>query len=274
MTANGWADNEVRMQDVIRQSVSDQSHLVIYLDKFTLQGEKEDIQHPVLVMPLMGPCLDRYTVKKLPMNSRMSAAKQLLETLNNLHKAGIVHRDLNERNCMTAEFTLFGRPSKMIIPEHNVWRKGELVTPMKVPESHWTDRIYLGDFGLSKKLTNAETPKGYPPKEFCSPERLHGFAPTAAYDIRSYMVQGGAVGGTVQTLGPLPEEWKGTYSHSGGDYTLYDESQKPNKEFTLEAQIARLSPHSDPVERGLKRPSASELWEDPSFRAIMERYGC
>ncbi|KAL4958663.1 uncharacterized protein BDV14DRAFT_31854 [Aspergillus stella-maris] len=98
MTANGWADNQVRMQDIIRQFVTDQSHLVIYLDKFTLQCEKNYFQHLIIVMLLLGPCLGWYTVKKLPMNSRMSAAKQLLETLNNLHNAGIVHRELNERN--------------------------------------------------------------------------------------------------------------------------------------------------------------------------------
>ncbi|KAL4938793.1 hypothetical protein BDV06DRAFT_231529 [Aspergillus oleicola] len=297
LTSNGWAENELRMQDIIRESVFDKAHLVTYVDRFILPGEKGNLQHHILVLPLMGPCLDWYTIKKLPMTSRMSAARQLLETLDNLHRAGIVHRDVNERNCMwglrpfhslnrTAKYQVLGRPIKMLIPEHNVWKKGELVTPM------------------TKRITDPETPRGYPPKEFCSPERLHGFDPSPSCDMWSYMVvfsvlwmgfrpfapfpQGGAVGGIVQCLGPLPEEWKGSYTQSNGDDSSYDQSQEPNPKFTLEAQIARLSPDSDPVEkrhvldimskvfqyRPEKRPTASELLRDASFRAIMDTYNC
>ncbi|KAL4958664.1 uncharacterized protein BDV14DRAFT_186266 [Aspergillus stella-maris] len=119
---------------------------------------------------------------------------------------------------------------------------------------------------------------------------LHGCLSVLWMGFRAFapFQQGGAVGGIVQTLGPLSEERKGFYTHPGGDDTLYDQSQKPNPGFTFEAQIARLIPHSDPVEQGLvldimkkvftyypeKRPSASELLKDPFFRAIMERYGC
>ena len=45
-----------------------------------------------MVFPLMGPCLDRYTVTNLAISTRMSAAKQLLKALEALHNAGIVHR--------------------------------------------------------------------------------------------------------------------------------------------------------------------------------------
>lgn len=40
----------------------------------------------------MGPCVHPVELEKVPMASRMSAARQLLEGLENLHKAGIVHR--------------------------------------------------------------------------------------------------------------------------------------------------------------------------------------
>ena len=40
----------------------------------------------------MGPFIDPLTLEKIPMATRMSAARQLLESIANLHQAGIIHR--------------------------------------------------------------------------------------------------------------------------------------------------------------------------------------
>lgn len=91
-SAQEWGENETRMQNEILQNVQDTSHLVTYLATFLLPGNKCQCQHRVLVLPLMGPCLDPVIRRKLSKVTRLSAAKQLLEALENLHKAGIVHR--------------------------------------------------------------------------------------------------------------------------------------------------------------------------------------
>lgn len=88
MSLGDWGENEYRMQNEILQNVQDTSHLVMYLGTFLIPGN----EHRVLVFPLMGPCISPIELKKIPMASRMSAARQLLETLEHLHQAGIVHR--------------------------------------------------------------------------------------------------------------------------------------------------------------------------------------
>lgn len=83
------------MHEKIIQDVQDTSHLVTLLDTFLLPRPAGDNrQHRVLVFPFMGPCLCSLVLKKMsiPMATRMYAARQLLEALENLHKAGIVHR--------------------------------------------------------------------------------------------------------------------------------------------------------------------------------------
>ncbi|KAJ5741037.1 protein kinase domain protein [Penicillium malachiteum] len=71
------------------------------------------------------------------MASRMYAAQQLLRALESLHKAGIVHRDLNENNCMwglpslrglnrTAKYQKLGRPLRQTIPFPESWKLGEM----------------------------------------------------------------------------------------------------------------------------------------------------
>ncbi|KOS43244.1 hypothetical protein ACN38_g5868 [Penicillium nordicum] len=169
----------------------------------------------------------------MSMTTRMSAARQLLEALENLHEAGIVHRDLNERNCMwgiepldhlprSAKYEALGRPLKQMIPVDNLWKQGELVGPVKIPPSLHTKKFHLGDFGLVKKVSDPVTPRGYPPLQYCSPDRLHRKDPSPACDIWSYMIlfselylghvpfspvfNGGIIGGFVMSLGPLPEE--------------------------------------------------------------------
>ena len=270
------------------------------------------------------------------MASRMSAARQLLETVASLHKAGIIHRgkselpyfvflytkknaiDLNARNCMwgmspidglsrSTKYELLGRPLKQTIPFVDLWKKGELVSPIKVPKGLLRlEEFYLCDFGLAKKIGDLTTERGYPPMHYCSADRLHRQEPSFSCDMWSYMtifsmlyltfppfptfLEGGVVSGMVECLGPLPEQWKGLYTHPGGLDSWYDQSQSPglDNDRDLAAKIAYFRPDTDLVERQHvqsimskvfvyhpeKRPTAIELLRDPSFRAIMDRYGC
>lgn len=181
---------------------------------------------------------------------------------------------------------------------------GELVRPIEVPESLRREEFYLGDFGIAMKLGDSTVQRGYPPMEFCSPDRLHRKHPSFACDMWSYMVifsrlylgfppfptylKGGIISGIVRSLGPLPEEWKGLYTHPGGLDSWYDQNEGPDPNNDLTSTIAYFRPDADPVEREHvhsimsrvftycpeKRLTATQLLQDSSFRAIMERYGC
>ncbi|KAJ5434749.1 kinase domain-containing protein [Penicillium cf. griseofulvum] len=292
MSLGDWGENEYHMQDEILKNVEDTSRLVTYLGTFLLPGDK----HRVLVFPVMDPCIYPIELEKIPMASRMSAARQLLEALGGLHNAGIVHRG------KSAKYEALGRPLKQIIPFVELWRKGELVSPVNVPENLRTEEFFLGDFGLAKKLSDSAAQRGYPPSQYCSPERLHGKDPSFACDMWSYMVvfsviylgfvpfptwlKGGVISAFVRCLGPLPEEWKGL-SMDGLD-SWYDQSTTPDPNHDLASTIAYFHPDGDPIERKHvasimckvfqycpeKRPTATQLLQDPSFRAIMEKYGC
>lgn len=330
MALGKWGDNEIRIQDEIIKSVQDTSRLVIYTATFLLPRD-DDTYHRVLVFPLKGPSICTLTLQKTPAAARMGAARQLLETLANLHDAGIIHRgksilpsfdfldpksgiDLNARNCMwgmpstdglsrSAKYELLGRPLKQTIPFVDLWKRGELVSPVKVPQEQCTDEFYLGDFGLAMKVGDSITQGGYPPMHYCSPDRLHRQEPSFACDMWSYMavftmlyltfppfhtwIKGGIVSSMVRCLGPLPEQWKGLYVYDDGLDSWYDQSQSPDPKNGLAAKIAHFRPDADPVERQHvesimskvftfhpeKRPTARELLRDPDFKAIMERYG-
>lgn len=90
LCSGNLGDNEVRMQDEILRNVQDTSHLVIYLATFMLSGTES--RHRVIVFPLLGSYLCPPILTNMSMTARMSAAQQLLGALENLHKAGIVHR--------------------------------------------------------------------------------------------------------------------------------------------------------------------------------------
>lgn len=90
MSIGAWADTEARAQEMVVRNVQDTSHLLTCLETFQVPGHEG--WYMVLVFPLMGPCLSTYMLKNVPMTARMSAARQLLEALENLHRAGIVHR--------------------------------------------------------------------------------------------------------------------------------------------------------------------------------------
>lgn len=100
MKTGSWGENEIRMQTQVLKDVQDDARLVTCLTTFFLSGPHG--QHQVLVFPLVGPSIQSFVLMdRIPMKSRMSAARQLLEVLESLHDAGIVHR---------GEFGLHGCP--------------------------------------------------------------------------------------------------------------------------------------------------------------------
>lgn len=201
-----------------------------------------------------------------------------------------------------AKYKILGRPLKQVIP-FKLWKQGELVKPLTIPENLYTDTLYLGDFGLAMKAGARVTPPGRPPLDYCSPERLHNQGPSTACDMWSYMCifaelyigyalfsnfsTGGVLGGMVDCLGPLPKRWKNhcTAFEPTPD-SWYDQATKPTPMFTLEGKLMRQHPNIDPVEkkhvlsiltRGFsyspeKRLTATQLLQDPSFKAIMAKY--
>lgn len=82
-------DFEISMQEEIIRTVRDTSHLLIYQSSFSLPGHH--CKHQVLVFPVRGPNLGT-CLRERSVASRMSAARQLLQALECLHEAGIVHR--------------------------------------------------------------------------------------------------------------------------------------------------------------------------------------
>lgn len=93
MALGKWADNETRIHDEMLKAVDllDTSHLVAYSATFLLPRD-DNRYHRVLVFPMKGPSIDTLSLQKTAMASRMSAARQLLETVASLHDAGIIHR--------------------------------------------------------------------------------------------------------------------------------------------------------------------------------------
>ncbi|KAE8377014.1 hypothetical protein BDV26DRAFT_305166 [Aspergillus bertholletiae] len=150
-------------------------------------------------------------------------------------------------------------------------RPGELVRPIQVPENLRIEYFYLSD-PVAKP--------GYPPMRFCSPERLHGKDPSFAC--------GGVLTTITGVLGPLPEPRKGSYIFADGCDSWYDHNQTFNTKKTLALELARYRPDVDPAEQDLvlsimqkvfvyspeKRLTATQLLVDPSFKALMARYGC
>jgi len=86
-------EDEYKMQTEILRTVQDTSNLLTCLETFLLPGHHHN--HRVLVFPMRGPsihyCLELWQ-RSLSMATRMSAARQLLKALEQLHNAGIVHQ--------------------------------------------------------------------------------------------------------------------------------------------------------------------------------------
>ncbi|KAJ5563949.1 hypothetical protein N7513_000191 [Penicillium frequentans] len=317
LSSGEWGENELRIQDEILKNVKDTTHIATYLSTFLLPTNIESHRHRVLVFPLLCPCVDLASQDDIPLASRMSAALQLLEALESLHEAGIMHRDLSERNCMwgmssvhhldrSAKYEVLGQPLKERIPSAwvDLWKEAELVAPMEIPQDLRTNEFYLGDFGIAKKVGDSTTQVGFPPSAYCSPERLLGAEPSFACDMWSYMIvfsvlyldfppfrggrEGGIISDIVNHLGPLPEDWKKRYAQDEALDFWYDQSRKADTKDDLQSIIAYYRPDTDPIERELvhsvmskvfvyrpeERLTATELLKDPSFRAIMDKYGC
>lgn len=204
----------------------------------------------------------------------------------------------------TSKYALLGRLLKETIPLEEIWKKGELVRPIEVPTSLCTEEIYLGDFGLAKKLHDPFTQRGYPSAEFCSPERLHNQDPSPACDMWAYMVifselyigflpfwryhEGRIITDYFKYFGPLPEEWKGLCIYPDGLDSWYDQNGELDPEFDLASRTIQYRPEVDAAERELvcsimrkvftyrpeERLPATQLLQDDSFKALMKKYGC
>lgn len=175
----------------------------------------------------------------------------------------------------SAKYDALGRPLKRIIDFLDLWKQGEFVSPAKVSEDLRTDEFFLGDFSLAMKLGDSKFQHGYPPIQFCSPERLHKKEPSFACDMWSYMIifselylgylpfpawlKGGIMSGITRCLGPLPEQWKGLYSHPEGLDSWYDQHEAPDPNKDLASIIAYFRPEADPVERELVQSIMSKV---------------
>ena len=184
------------------------------------------------------------------------------------------------------------------------WKEGELVMPMEPHESLVDDTILLGDFGMAFKAGMSVSQRLQSPATYCAPERLHSSDPSLASDIWSYIclffeMYTGAnlfsgwdyisvVSSMVNTLGPLPVSWRGHYTAVGScDDSWYDRDRRPKPEMALTARITKLRPEIGPKELELvisilhwglsyrpeHRPTAAQLLDDVSFKALMEIYG-
>ncbi|KAN0077861.1 Protein kinase-like domain containing protein [Elaphomyces granulatus] len=246
------------------------------------------------------------------MANRMSAARQLLKALECLHKANIVHHNLNG-NCVMwgvapldnlstkTKYRYIGRPKKRALPDS--WGQGELVGPLTFPKRLITDAVYLGGFRLATEAGTEVKDKVPLPLNirYYAPERFHNINPSFASDMWSYMClfldlylgcvpwsrnsHVPMITAMVRTLGPLPEKWKGCYNSWGASGSWwYDQRRRPD--LTFESVIKQKRPEISEVERNHivsivskvfcyspdDRPTATQLLQDPSFQAVMEIY--
>jgi serine/threonine protein kinase len=208
-----------------------------------------------------------------------------------------------ENGSTTSKYASLGRPQKMRLFTEQ-WKEGELVMPMQPHESLVGDTILLGDFGLARKAGTPVALKLQSPATYCAPERLHGVDPSFASDMWSYMClffelyttaclfpgsgYTSVVSSMVNTLGPLPVSWKGTYyARAACDTAWYDQDRQLEPTTALKAKIMRLRPDISAMElelvmsilrQGLSyhpehRLMAAQLLEDASFKALMGIYG-
>jgi len=84
---------EYRIQNEIIQAVQDISNLVTHQGSFLLPSYSTGNNHRVLVLPLLCPSLG-YRTNRLPVSTRVQAARQLLVALKGLHDVGLVHRGI------------------------------------------------------------------------------------------------------------------------------------------------------------------------------------
>jgi serine/threonine protein kinase len=210
--------------------------------------------------------------------------------------------------CSTATiYRLIGRPKKMLLSTYfgdDLWKHGEHVVPVTPPLELLGRKLYLGDFGLIIKDGASVSTKMQAPYNYCAPERLHGEDPSRASDMWSYMclfctlyLGFNIFYGSGQSLaydwfrqlGPIPDKWKGKYwwvDRAKDEW--YDLTGLGDQERDLMKRIATARPDTSQAEQELvvsvmrkgfcylpeNRMTATQLLEDPSFRAILEIYRC
>lgn len=224
--------------------------------------------------------------------------------LVDLNRANILYSLRALDNCSIAEkYAQVGRPRKMRLFTEQ-WKDGELVMPMKPQESLLGDTIRLGDFGLAVKAGTPVAQKLQLPATYCAPERVHDSNPSYASDMWSYMClffelytnrclfPGSShvlvTSCMVNTLGPLPLSWNGSYHASGlYDATWYDQDRHADPKMALRMNIRSLRPDISTRElelvtsilsRGLSylpehRPTATQFLEDRSWKELIGLYG-
>ena len=202
----------------------------------------------------------------------------------------------------TTIYEHFGQPRQFDLGR--LWKRGDLVKQMTIPETLREDNIYLGDFGMAIKDGTAVTTKVQTPTRFCAPERFHKADPSFASDMWSYMCifawlylgfhpvrgSGGVqvMSDLVNTLGPLPEQWHGYFKYydEQGDDRWYDQSLVPVEYETLMSKVARRHPAVSQEEQELVasvfekvfcyeptyRWTAAQLLECPDFISLIRRY--
>lgn len=222
-----------------------------------------------------------------------------------LNDANILYglSSLDNRLSTTDKYKLLGRPQKMPLQPPQ-WRPGELLLPMKPQQDLIDSKIMLGDFGFAIEATTMKRTTFQSPAIFCAPERFHQMGPTFASDIWSYMcvfaelyvdipffhgaAHSTAITSIVDTLGPLPWSWKEQYDgHNPRDDNWYDSQRLTQPLRDLEAIAQRVRPDVGPAERKLvlfilrwglsynpdRRPTAQQILENHSFKALLGMYG-
>lgn len=219
---------------------------------------------------------------------------------------GSVLFDMGDITSYTPEMVCqkLGRPRKMPI-WYDTWKKGELVIAAQADGASLGGNVSLGDFGLALKSGSEARCKWQAHVGFCAPERLHGVNPSFASDMWSYMCVFAALylrsvpfGGRghitmlsylVDSLGPLPREWAGTYAGLGTpEESWYDQACPIASSITLEQKSRRSRPEVNDAERKLvlsvfskvlrylpeDRFTAAQLLEDEEFNELLAIYGC
>ncbi|KAI1982371.1 hypothetical protein LOZ53_000078 [Ophidiomyces ophidiicola] len=90
MVSGPFGEHDCQMQTAIRDSVAGISHIVLYEVVFLLRGPQYN--HYTFVFPFLGPDVESLVANQLHIVTRMHGAKQLLQVLQSLHKAGFIHR--------------------------------------------------------------------------------------------------------------------------------------------------------------------------------------
>jgi hypothetical protein len=79
------------------------------------------------------------------------------------------------------KYSYFGRPEKIALDD--TWKQGELVKAMEVLSNLFTNRVYLGDFGLAIKAGISVECKEQCPAACCVLERYYSIDPSLASDM-------------------------------------------------------------------------------------------